>query len=154
MQKQQNKNKWKTTRHTKKHENTIYGLDVVVCTCNPSYSGCRGRRIANQGWPMQNFKILPKERTKSKRTRSMSQVTECFPIIHRWSSEAQVKPSGVCKWHLKWESPGKLSWITGHLVDVSCRIYCLQVWRNRHTLGDLVLIIVVWGQNKSGFSSL
>jgi hypothetical protein len=48
-------------------ENSGSRLDIVVHTCNPSYSGGGDRKIAVRGWPGQKAETLSENQTKSKR---------------------------------------------------------------------------------------
>jgi hypothetical protein len=48
---------------------------VLVCACNPSYLGSRGRMVTVRGRSRQKHKILREKQTESKRIGGMGQVT-------------------------------------------------------------------------------
>jgi hypothetical protein len=56
-----------------------HGLDTVVHTCNPSYSGDRSTLVV-QGQPEQKHKTLSRKQIKNKRTVGVAQVVENLKI--------------------------------------------------------------------------
>jgi hypothetical protein len=51
----------------------------MLYTCDPSYKGGGGWRIATQVWPRRKHRTLPKNKLKIKRTASVAQVVEHLP---------------------------------------------------------------------------